>query len=201
MVAIDERPPAEVAAPAAAEAAEAPSRIERYTLTTGIVLKIKPVSPRAMRDAADRIEKPQPPRVWNANRGTTQDDPKDRGWEENPNDPHYIEAMQQYTRDTNDASLHVGMILGTEVEEVPGGLYGPAEDGWFAEITEPYEIIGQVPPALRATPPKARYLDWLLYYAIGAQDDLLALQVILMSAIFPTEEGVRRVMDSFRRSA
>lgn len=182
-----ERSPGEIAAPAAAEAAE--TEIATVTLSTGIELRLRPVPPRILRDAQTRVPKPQVPIVHIVDRG--RDEP-------NPDDPQYQSDLDKWVTDTSDAAFKVGLILGTVVERVPEGYYRPEDDQWIDLIEGAYEVDG-LPSPVRRTPEKARYLDWLLYYALGNREDEFKLTWALYRAFTPTKEALHEAMESFRR--
>jgi hypothetical protein len=188
--------PSDVAAADAADEAAvaeggAEQPTERITLRTGIVLALVPLSPRAIRDAGDRLPRPQVPMVWNESKQ------KD---EENPDHPQYKADVQQWQFETTEASLKFAVALGTRPEFIPDDRYGHDDDRWIEEIEQVHEVLGQTPPPLRREG-KGRYLDWVLWYAVGSDEDNFKLSRILLATTVPTEEEVMRALNAFRHTA
>jgi hypothetical protein len=184
--------PSDVAAAAAADAAAAAEHpIARITLSTGIVLTLIPVSPRAVRDAGDRLPRPEVPTFYNESK--ERDEP-------NPDHPEYRAALDRWQYEGVEASLKFALSLGTRPEFIPDDRVGPDDDRWIEDINEGHEVNGTEPPPLRRTG-KGRYLDWLLWYAVGSDEDTFRLSRILLATTVPTEEEVARALDSFRRTA
>lgn len=170
---------------------EAEQRIQRITLTTGVVLRFKHVSPLAIRAASARIPMPQVPVVEIPDRGRS---------EPNPNAPEYLKALQQWNKDQVDAALAIGIIQGTEIESIPDGMYKPEDDGWLDELEEMFAIIpgGEQPIQLRREPRAARYFDWVRYYALRDETDIFKLTQILTTGLVLTEREVAEAANSFR---
>lgn len=192
---------ADAAAVGAAEALSGIKRVESLTLGNGIVLRIKTVPPHAMRAAARSVTQPVPPRVWIATKGVDKDDPNDRGWEENPDDPDYRMAVQRWMIDSDEAALRVGLLLGTDVLSLPEGVHEPQSDAWIEEVEGVFAVAAEPDaemPTMRREPFNARYLDWLRYYAIPSDEDLFLLTRLVMSTSVVTEEVLREALAAFR---
>lgn len=182
--------PADAAAIEAATASEA-EFIDQIRLMNGIELRLKMVPPYVIGDAARRVPVPEVPMAHIESKGI--DEP-------NPNDPAYIEAMIQYQMDTAEAGLNVALVMGTEILSVPEGMYMPEADEWIAELEEAFQVIdGFGDITLRREPEAARKLDWLRYYAIPNEDDVVRLTTILTSTTAITEEEVAAAVAAFRR--
>jgi hypothetical protein len=185
--------PSDAAAAAAADAeiAAAEHPIRSIALATGIVLTLVPLSPRAVRDAGDRLRQPEVPSFWNESK--QKDEP-------NPDHPDYRAAVDRWRYETIETSLKFAITLGTRPEFIPDDRVGPDDDHWIEEIAATHEALGSEPPPLRREG-KGRYLDWVLWYAVGSDEDNFKLSRILLATTVPTEEEVARALDSFRRSA
>lgn len=178
----------EAAAQAADAAARAEAVVDVVTLSTGIALRVKPVPGRILADAARLVPKPAIPKVMNT----------DRGREElNPDDPGYIAALAEWAQQTSEASFNVALAVGTTVESIPDGMHGPDSDAWVEEVGSSYEVVGMESP-IRREPAKARYLDWLLYYALGRDEDNFVLTKVLFSTHMITREELADAINSFR---
>lgn len=158
---------------------------DRVTLSNGIVLKLRPVPPLAIREIALRFAPPPVPVVWIGD--------KERS-EPNPNDPDYLAAMTRYTNDQIYRVADVSISLGTAVESVPDYLERPEADGWIDEL----EAVGITVDRENR---HKRYLAWLRYYAINSTADLTRVMrgVTLLAGV--TEEEVQRAVRAFRGSA
>lgn len=193
--------PSEAAATAAAEHAE-DRRATSATLLNDIVLDLLPVPPKVVRAAALRIPMPEMPKVWIESKGENRADPNDRGWEENPDSAEYKRAMLQWDIQTSDAGLKVGLILGTKCQSVPEGMYRPEDDGWIEELEGAWAALGWSDDSLvlHREPPQARYLDWLLNYALSSDEDLFLMSRAVYSTSMVTEEALREAVETFRRA-
>lgn len=175
--------PASPAAVAAAERARDNKRGSVVTLSTGVVVRVRPVASLIISDIARAIPEPKIPRVYIETKAREED---------NPSDPGYLKALED--RETaqamavNDAFL----LMGTEVVSSPPDLWAVESDEWIDRLA----IVGIGKPE----GPHARYLAWMKYVAAPLQTDIIALLhgVGRLSAV--TEEDVQAVADGFRRS-
>jgi hypothetical protein len=155
------------------------------------VITIKSVAPRLVRFMGEGVPIPEVPTFYNESK--QRDEP-------NPDHPDYIEAVKRWQFETTEAALKMALINGTTCESVPEGWFLPEEDGWIDEIDEAAEALGKEPPALRREG-KARYLDWLLFYAFTSDEDNFLLSRIMLAQTLPTEEEVSRSLAAFRHTA
>lgn len=165
--------------------------VTSYRLANGIVLRLKPVPPLAMRAAAARIPEPVVPKVHLASQDREED---------NPNDPGYQAALFQKSIDQTNAMFTVALLIGTEVESIPEGYYGPQQDEWITQMRETLVLVGSEDdvPRVRETPERARYLDWLRLYAVTSDVDLYMLSMMLVQGVALSESEVQAAMASFR---
>ena len=184
------------AADAAADAVtayEGDERIEQIALANGIVFSLSTVPPLLIRDAALRLPRPEIPMVYIETKSRE---------EENPGDPDYLQAIIDWRAERDEAGLNVALIMGTEPQHIPDGMFGPDDDGWISEIEATYAAIEMDPPAIgRTVESPARYLSWCRLYALSTEYDILRITLILTSAIAVSEEDVRRMVDDFRDRA
>lgn len=173
---------------AALGAADSVTRVQSITLENGIVLRLKPVPPLALRSAAAHISRPEIPQWTNPDKGTT---------EPNPYDPDYLAAVAQWREDVAQSGLTVAILLGTEVESVPAGLVGPEDDSWIDAIEEVNALAGSTIDVHRTG--RARYLDWVRLYAIPSQTDLFTMTRVLTLGVALSEKEVADAAESFRR--
>lgn len=173
--------------------------IETIELANRVVLRVRPVASFLLREAARAVPEPQPPRVWIASRGTDRDDPADPGWEENPDSPSFKQRYAEYLIDSDLASLKVALIMGTTIEYLPDGIWPPSNEKWIKEIEDAASFADITPPVIRREPEKARYLDWLRFYAVPSEDDIFRLTRLVTSGTLVTEEALADSLASFRR--
>lgn len=187
----------DAAAVAAATASDARrERRKRLTLTNGIVLYYKAVPGDVILAASNAVKAPEVPRVPIPDTDRT---------EENPNDPAYVKALEDYSLTVMRAQLTTALLVGTEIAEVPDGLYRPEDDEWIDHIESAWEATAEatgstVERRIRREPAKARYLEWLRLYAITDAVDTFLVNRVLLSGVSLSEEEVAAAAETFRRS-
>lgn len=154
----------------------------RYRLSNGIVLEFRHVSPRAIRQAAQRVPEPEVPVVRVEAKG--RDEP-------NPNDPAYIAAMAKYLEDVALAGQAVAFMLGVRPLEIPPDMHEVDDDAWVDELAA-------VGIEARREPAPARLYDWLTLYAITSDEDLFACTALATQQVGLTEGEVQSALASFR---
>lgn len=170
---------------AESSAARAATRASRtkdgLTLSNGIVLRLKPVAPFAVRQAALGIPDPKVPRVFI----------EDKGREElNPNDPDYLAAVDDVRVERISAVTTLMFMAGTEVISVPDGTSGPEDDDWI-------DMLEAAGLTIDRTNKYKRYYQWLAWYAASEVD--ISLIVAGVSAISGVrEEDVQKAIAGFR---
>jgi hypothetical protein len=178
-------------AEAIAGEAEANAVVRTYTLSTGIVLNLRPVPPRVRSDAMAKVPRPEVPKVFIENLGRT---------EENPDDPKYRQDLIEWSNEQFMRGFQVSLVLGTSVNFVPPDRYRPEDDAWIDEIEAAALVTGN-DATVRREPEKARYLDWLMYHALGNEEDHSMLTALLYSVSLVTEEALAEAIDSFRSNS
>jgi len=93
---------------------------EIVTLSTGVVVRLKPVSSSLVEEMKAAIKMPPVPVVWI--------EEKERE-EENPNDPRYVEAVEEVQRRRAEAIFDALCIFGVELVD---GL--PEDAGWLKKL-------------------------------------------------------------------
>jgi len=171
------------AAAQAVEESKAPQS-SVVTLSNGVKLRLKPVPPFLVRQAAMKLERPRVPRM-DIGKGREED---------NPNDPSYLEALTDFENRSTDAALNVMLAAGTEVESIPKGVAGPLDDSWL-ELLEVLEV------GVDLKRPVARYLAWVRYVALATAADVTRITEAMSKGIGLTEEEVEATAESFRNRA
>lgn len=157
-------------------------RPKEVTLSSGVRLLVKPVTPYLIQEAMARIPRPVVPKVMLEEKGRE---------EENPDDPQYAEALEEYNRKTQEVGANVMLGAGTSLLSVPEDMVGPEDDSWL----ELLEFVG-VPAEF--TGPRYRYLAWLKYYALMSVSDLQLASGAVASLTGVSEEEVASAVESFR---
>lgn len=152
------------------------------TLSNGIVLKIKSVPPLLIRRALMQLRKPEPPTVFLEEKG--RDEP-------NPNDPRYLDALDQWIEAQNTAALNVMLLCGTAVESVPDDVPAHTSDDWI-------EKLAALDITVNVSNQAARYLTWLQTVACESSEDLQLLGSAVGRSSGLMEGDVNRAVDSFR---
>lgn len=158
---------------------------DRITLRNGVVLKLHPVPPLAIREAALLVPPPQVP-VWIS-------PDKDRE-EPNPNDPDYLAALEKHKHEQAFRVSDTIHLLGTSVESIPDGIDPPESDVWISKL----EAIGI---KVDRENEHKRYLSWLRLYAYTSQADISMVTAFATRLSGTTEEEVQRAAAAFRRPA
>lgn len=166
-----------------AEAAELVSENGRLSveLSTGVVLKLRPVPRHFMYEATRRFTSPQVPVVFIEDKGRE---------EENPSDPEYIGAVQKYLADISNAATDVALLRGTEIEHKPEEVPGPDSKEFLEEME--YLKIGMLDNK------RARYLYWIKSFAAPMPDDIDKLLSELGRLTGVAENDVDEAVRRFR---
>ena len=169
------------AAVAAAETVPPPTELE---VRNGVRLKLKPVPPLTVRRAVAHLKRPIVPKA-DLGKGRVED---------NPGDPEYVAAMEEYGQLAFDAGANVMLALGTEVLHVPDGLEPPESDGWVEQLTAAgFEVDLSTAPARR--------LSWLSFYAITSETDVVKIVLGVTQLTGTAESEVAAAVESFRSGA
>lgn len=176
---------------AVSRAVERVKRVGRgaeFTLSNGIVLKIKSVPPFLVQAVQNEFKTPPPPKVMIEEKGRE---------EENPNDPAYLRLLEELEEKQNLAINDLFLAAGTEVLSVPDGYFKPEQDDWIAVVEFAQNITGTDIHVDRDNPIK-RYLHWLRFYALETGADVALATRLPMELAGIREGEVDEVMDAFR---
>lgn len=157
-----------------------------FTSSTGVELKLKRFNRLLLVDAERKLPVPKPPEVWREDRQV---------YEENPNHPDYIQAVNLYERDRNNLALDIALILGVDILKIPSNMQKVEDTEWAQDIKDAVPNI-DIPPS-----GNRRKLAWLKYYAIPDEVELTNLSVIALSfdgGVVAQE--VLKAADSFRNT-
>lgn len=174
---------ASVAAERAVAETENPAPAE-MRVSSGVLFGIKIVPPLLIRRAMQGVPKPRPPRVWIEEKGRE---------EENPLDPGYLAAVEEWEETQSDAVIRAMLLAGTWAKEIPEGVPAIESEDWV-EMLDAVEM----PAPVRLATKSQRYLAWVQFVACTSAEDLLALGVAVGRATGLSEGDVMAAIDSFR---
>lgn len=148
-------------------------QLDRFVCKSGVVLKTRKVKLSIIRDAWKQLHRPQVPTTFIEELGR---------WEENPNDPNFLEELQEYNITKSNITINVLLMMGTQPHFIPDGV--PAVDSdWTAEFAEAGLNIPETP--------KAKYVAWLRYIVLEDHEEENELQqnVMRMSGIVQEKDA------------
>lgn len=151
------------------------------TLQNGVVLNVRSVPPLLIRKAVGKVKKPIMPRA-DVGKGRVED---------NPGDPEYNAAMDEYGQQTFDAGANVMLAAGTSLKSAPKGVDKPEDSDWL----EVLEAAGFEPDLKSKT---SRYLSWLSYYAITSEKDVVLVVMAVTKLSGVPESEVAAAVETFR---
>ena len=159
-------------------------KLTQVTLGNGVCLRIKKFPPFLIRQAITQIQKPKPPKI--------QLEDKDGAEEENPDDPAYQEALEEYELATTEKAIDTMLVAGTEIVSVPDGVYPLDDVGDWAELLD---FLGVT---FDRNNKFGLYLTWLKLYVLSDPLDMETLMSALATTIGLSEEEVDQAVESFR---
>jgi len=149
------------------------------TLSSGVRVRINPVSSWLVDEVVNSIKNPLVPTWYNPDRERE---------EENPNDPQYQAGLQDAMRRRIDAMLDTVVLFGMELVD---GL--PTDDGWLHKLQK-LERLGHVDlSAFDFDDPVDREFAYKRRFAISNAKDL----VLVRQRCSVSEEDVANATDSF----
>ncbi len=175
------------AAAAAAKGEQDGGVPDTLTLSTGVVLKLKPVPQAIIRRVVAKIERPVVPVVHI--------EEKDRD-EPNPDDPDYKEALGDWLTEQAFAAFKAVLLFGTEIESLPEGMVGPDSDDWTA-IPLYLEVVTEEELADHYR----RYLAWIELYAARTETDVFNIARLPVQLAGISESEVMDALLAFRSRA
>lgn len=162
--------------------AEAQQDPNVYITSRGLKLKINKVSQVLIQELSMKIKTPKVPVVFIEDKGRS---------EENPNDPEYRQALMDSIMERGKITISAIAAFGVELIECPLDMESPDDDGW-AELVEELGLV--VAPKGR----KARFGQWLRYYAVSDDTEMTEIMNRCMNRSFVTEQAVAEAADAFK---
>ena len=132
-------------------------------LSTGVKLRGKVASALALIKVMASFPRPRVPTYYNEKVGREM---------ENPEDPDYLERVQAQKTESSSAMLNALILLGTEIFSVPKGFPSEKSNDWIDE----YREVGLEPKPENA---RWRYLNWVIFKAAPAAEDMQAIQKVV----------------------
>lgn len=154
---------------------------DEITLSSGLRLRLKTVPKHFIYGVTKDIPPPQVPLVNVDGKKLPI---------ENPDDPDYKEAVENWIVVTANAATDVALLRGTEIIDLPDGMIGPDSTAWIEEL----EVLGL---SMRDNS-RARYLYWIKAVGIPEEADLSALMEALGRLTGVTEDDVTDAVERFR---
>lgn len=153
-------------------------------LSTGVVLRSKPVSRNIFADILSEHDAPIVPSVYNQDKGREED---------NPQDPDYLAKMKRYNTQLARSMSDALIVLGTELESKPDSLPSSDDETWLEEV----ELLRVYKTRTR----KGRYLAWVKTVAISTDEDFKAITDSVKRAMGVPEGDVAEQAKRFRPDA
>lgn len=178
----------EVTREAAQAASSVTSGTNEYTLSSGVIVRLKPVPPLAMREAAIQAVPPRPPMVH------IEDRDQDI---ENPNDPDYLKALEEYQTKQLYLVSDVMMMLGVDIIHVPEDVFPVESEEW----SEMLAAVGIAIPEQAVSNKYARRLTWMRLYAARSETDIATILARIIALSGVTELEVQRAAAAFLRAS
>lgn len=150
-------------------------------LSTGVVLKPSRVPNLLISEVVSKFKRPEPPTVFIEDIGRS---------EQNPNDPTYIDLVNQWQVEMTTALVDTMILVGTEVHSVPKGFSGPSDEGWTKKI----HILGIDP----GTDEYKRYLMWIKFHAAPSEKDISTIMEEVGRVSGVSESDVSEAIQQFR---
>ena len=150
-------------------------------LSTGVVLRSKPVSRNIFADILSEHVAPRVPTSYNQDKGRE---------EENPNDPDYLTELQRYNTQLARSMSDALIVLGTEFESKPDELPSFDDETWLEEV----DLLRVYKTRTR----RGRYLAWVKTVAIATDEDFAAITNSVKRSMGVPEEDVSQQAKRFR---
>lgn len=157
---------------------------DEITLSTGVILKANRVSPLLFDKVARKYPEPKVPVTYIKS--------KDRE-EENPFDPDYVKAKEEYETKINDIFMRVLLGLGTEPVHIPEDIPDPEDLEWSVEFEE---LLGLDIPKEG----KNRYRIWVELVAASDVKDLRNLMSKVYRKMGVSSEAVETALSNFQNN-
>jgi len=159
------------------------------TLSNGIVLKVRGISPFLFRQVEKQFPAPPVPKVFIEEKGRE---------EENYQDPAYLRAVAEVEERKSEAIIDLIVGFGTEVEYVPENIPSPEDNVWIDSL----EILLSEKELERIrTNPHIRRIAWIKFVAILTPEDIARITEKVLRKLGVSARDVSESLASFRGNA
>jgi hypothetical protein len=165
---------------------ELENKVESIELSTGVVLKPKPVSTMVFGSIMRKFSRPKPPTTFNEDTGRK---------EVNMSDPIFVQEMSDWENNTASAIMDAMILMGTEIIKVPESMEGPVGNTWVEELN----LIGIT--LKNNDSARERYLNWVKHFASPTADDLNQIMEKVGRLSGVSEADVTDAVEKFRSGA
>lgn len=155
---------------------------DRYTASNGLVLRLKKVPRLLLVDAVNKLKAPKVPRWFNEDKGREED---------NPQDPDYIQAVQDHKNEQGMMSITLMLATGTEPIDMPAGVEPAESDDWL-------DVLNELGMSLDFKNKRVRYTAWLKYHALPGDEFNDVIQAVLRYSGITLQADVDQAQRSFR---
>lgn len=152
------------------------------TLSTGVVLRIKPVSSMIFTELSKRHPQPKVPMWFNKE--------NDRN-EPNPNNPDYVEDMRNWQMNVGIGVVDIMIIMGTQFVSVTGDAPRLDDEEWIDNLVFTGMNIDR-------DNRRARYLAYIKYVAAVSDEDMEKLMQRVSGQSGVSEADVDSAVSQFR---
>lgn len=135
------------------------------TLSTGVVIRHSPVPPWLAREVVQKIKDPPVPIVYIESKG--RDEP-------NPNDPEYLQGIEDANVQRGIASLDIVILMGTKIVSIPEDIIPLESDEWINQLRD-LEVFDEETFVKINSSPNQRKIAWFKFYIIKDNDDFSKL--------------------------
>jgi len=167
---------------AVSEESEKQTNANLIALSTGVVLRTKPVSNIVFTEFQKKHPQPKVPVWFNKE--------NDRN-ESNPNDPTYIDAMKSWQFEVGLGIVDLLIILGTSFESATNNAPKLNDEEWVDDLT----FAGI---EFDSSNRRARYLAYVKYIAAPEDSDMEKLMARVSGQSGVAEADVKTAEDQFR---
>lgn len=163
-----------------AKAAEVEPNI--VVTSKGVKIRTSAIPNMMIAEARRKIKPPAMPKVYISDKETH---------EENPSDPEYVAALQDYNIRVGTMGVTAMLAFGAEVIDKPDTVQAPEDKGWSDDLFEIFEV--EVPAA-----GKGRFAAWLRLYVLTDPDLTDVLDSIRKASGIVMESEVADAQATFR---
>lgn len=170
------------------EGDEAPAKEDVFiTLTNGVVLEVRGISPFLFRQVEKRFPDPPIPKVFLEDKGRE---------EENPQNPEYLRRLAVVEADRAEALIDLIVGYGTNVVSFPTAFPSPDSDLWIDGLVG---LLADDEIDRIRNHKHLRHLAWIKFVAIATQQDIQHIAEKVYRKLGVGSQDVSDALANFRR--